>query len=98
MGWPGLWKEVSEICKEVGIPDVNEVWVSKYEIKKSIFRHHLNVLTEQIQDPDKYKKMKEVQYDDFTDEQPYMHEKSLAVGRTAFKIRCQMLPGIPGNF
>ena len=31
-------------------------------------------------------------------EQPYMHEKSISVGRTAFKIRCHMIQDIPGNF
>ena len=38
--WPGLGEEVSEICREIGIPDVNEVLVLKSEIKKAIHQHH----------------------------------------------------------
>ena len=36
MGWPGLWQEVKDICKEIGILDVNEEPVSKAEIKNAI--------------------------------------------------------------
>ena len=39
-GWPGLGKEVAEICEEIGIPDVNYVKVSKHDIKKNIFDNH----------------------------------------------------------
>ena len=35
-GWPGLWVEVRDICKELGIPDMNEVAVSKVTIKNAI--------------------------------------------------------------
>ena len=24
-GWPGLWREVSQICEQLGIPDINDV-------------------------------------------------------------------------
>ena len=36
--------------------------------------------------------------DIFSVEQPYMLEKSISAGRTAFKIRCHMIQDIPGNF
>ena len=39
-GWPGLSKEVSKICADIGIPDVNHKYVPKKEIKQAIFRHH----------------------------------------------------------
>ena len=35
-GWPGLGEEVTEICKTIGIPDVNDVDVCKSFIKKAI--------------------------------------------------------------
>ena len=39
-GWPGLGKEVSEICKAINIPDVNNEGVQKAAVKKAIFNHH----------------------------------------------------------
>ena len=93
MGWPGLWAEVKDICKEVGIEDVNEVFVSSVEIKKAIFDHHLKFMKENMS-----KKLSDIQFDDFSVEQPYMNEKSVEVGRMAFKIRSKMVEDIPANF
>jgi hypothetical protein len=39
-GWPGLGQEVSEICQEVGLPDINNVRVPKSVVKKAIWDHH----------------------------------------------------------
>jgi hypothetical protein len=39
-GWPGLSKDISKICADIGIPDVNHEYVPKKEIKQAIFRHH----------------------------------------------------------
>ena len=39
-GWPGLGKEVSEICQVVGLPDINNVMVPKSVVKKAIWEHH----------------------------------------------------------
>ena len=61
-------------------------------------RDSLNAMKDEIENPEKNKKLKDIQYDDFSIEQPYMNEKSVFIGRMAFKIRCKMLPGIPGNF
>ena len=38
--WPGLGKEVSEICRNIGLPDVNDVEVSKSYVNEVIFNHH----------------------------------------------------------
>ena len=38
------------------------------------------------------------QNDDFRNVQGYMKEKSIEKSRTAFKIRCEMIPEIKGNF
>ena len=38
-GWPGLGKEVSEICKAINIPDVNNEGVPKAAVKEMIFNH-----------------------------------------------------------
>ena len=44
------------------------------------------------------KKLDDIKFDNFSNEQPYMNEKSVEVGRMAFKIRCKMVEDIPGNF
>ena len=93
MGWPGLWAEVKEICDEIGIEDVNEVFVPSVEIKKAIFDHHLKFMRENMS-----KKLDDIKFDDFSVEQPYMNAKSIEVGRMAFKIRSKMVEDIPGNF
>ena len=93
MGWPGLWAEVKEICNEIGILNVNEEFVSSEEIKRAIFNHHLDYMRENMS-----KKLDNIKFDDFTNEQPYMNEKSIEVGRMAFKIRCNMVEDIPANF
>ena len=38
--WPGLGKEVSQICSEIGIPDVNDVLVTKADVKQAKWEHH----------------------------------------------------------
>ena len=35
--WPGLAKEVKEICEEIGIKNINEEDVSKEEVDDGIF-------------------------------------------------------------
>ena len=44
------------------------------------------------------KKLDPVNKEDFLEVQEYFTDKSLENGRTAFKIRTQMLEDIPGNF
>ena len=44
MGWPGLSQEVTEICNNIGIGDVNYEFISKDEIKDSILHHHHETL------------------------------------------------------
>ena len=95
-GWPGLGKEVSEICKTVGIPDVNEILVSKSDVKTAIFNHHYQDMKKEMEE--KYKKMNDVKDDDFSEVQDYFKEKSVETARMAFRVRCQMVKDIPGNF
>ena len=39
-GLPGRGEEVTDICKEIGIPNVNVVNVEKHDIKDAIWNHH----------------------------------------------------------
>ena len=36
-GWPGLYQEVREICKQVGLKDITKYNISKSQIKEAIF-------------------------------------------------------------
>ena len=38
--WPGLSKEVKEICSEIDIPDLNDTDMAVTDIKKAIINHH----------------------------------------------------------
>ena len=91
-GWPGLGQEVSAICKELGIADVNEQMVSKCDVKKAIFENHYNEMVEKVK---KQTKLEDIKEDDFRELQPYFDDKSVDNGRMAFRIRSQMVKDIP---
>ena len=95
-GWPGLGEEVTEICKEIGIPDLNEVNVSKVTIKNAIFEHHYQSLKEEIVKSSG--KLEPIKDEDFRTVQDYFSDKSVESVRMGFKVRSQMVPEIPGNF
>ena len=87
-GWPGLATEVKEICKQIGISDVNKNSVQKDKIKEAVFYHHYKDLKEQM---NKYKKLEGIKHQDFTVMQTYMKEKSVDKCRTKFRLRTEML-------
>ena len=94
-GWPGLGKEVTDICKEINIPDVNNEAVAKTIVKEAIFNHHYEAMKKEM---DGMTKLEPIKNDDFRQAQEYFKNKSIENGRMAFRIRSQMLDGIPGNF
>jgi hypothetical protein len=94
-GWPGLGSEVAKICKEIGLPDLNENNLSKSTIKKAIADHHYKDVMEELK---KSNKLEHVKHEEFHEVQEYFHEKSVEKGRMAFKIRSHMVSDIPGSF
>ena len=93
--WPGLSREVADICEQLNIPDIRHQDIKDGCFKKAIFEHHYLELKEKIAGS---KKMEKHQNDDFRNVQGYMMEKSIEKSRIAFKIRCEMIPEIKGNF
>ena len=93
--WPGLGQEVTEICEQIGIPDVNSVVVDKDEVKNAIFEHHYHEMVEEVKSK---KKLENIKEDDFREVQQYFGDKSVENTRMGFMIRTQMVPKIPGNF
>ena len=94
-GWPGLGKEVTEICQQLRIPDVNNNCMTKAAVRKAIFDHHYSDLKKELEGS---QKLEEVRNENFTEVQEYFKDKSIENTRMAFKIRCKMVPDIPGNF
>ena len=64
-------------------------------IKKAILEHHDRNMLEEIA---KSKKMMKHKSEDFSQVQEYMHGKVLSNCRMAFRIRCEMVNEIKGNF
>ena len=93
-GWPGLGEEVTQICREINIPDVNNVWVTKEEIKNAIKNHHYQDMKKELDDS---KKLMDIKDEDFSEVQDYFREKSVWKTRMAFKVRTKMLTEIPAN-
>ena len=94
-GWPGLSSEVSAICCEIGIPDVNQNCVPYRTIKEAIYNHHY---ADMIKALESSTKLESIKHEDFRQPQSYMHDKSIYTGRLAFRIRSQMVDEIPENF
>ena len=93
-GWPGLGEEVSQICKEIDLPDVNNVWVTKEEIQIAVRNHHYKDMKKELRDS---KKLMDIKEEDFFEVQDYFKEKSIGNTRMAFKVRTKMLTEIPAN-
>ena len=94
-GWHGLGKEVSQICREIDIPDVNNVCVTKEEIKNAIWNHHYLDIKKELADS---KKLMDIKEENFSEVQDYFKEKSVGNTRMAFKVRTKMVSEIPANF
>ena len=93
--WPGLGREVRQICKQIHIQDLNKYNVRKSEIKDAILRSHYQDMMGRFEGS---KKLQNIRYDDFTEIQPYFQDKSIENARLKFRIRSQMVDKIPGNF
>ena len=93
--FPGLASEVCQICKEIGISDLNKEYVSIKTIKEAIIAHHDADMKVELS---KSKKLENIKDDNFSEPQRYMQGKSVQLGRLSFKIRVQMLENIPANF
>ena len=64
-------------------------------MNNAVFNHHYKEMKEEIM---KMNKLDPIKHEDFREAQKYFQDKSIENGRTAFKVRSQMLENIPGNF
>ena len=93
--WPGLAKEVKEICEEIGVKNINEEDVSKEEVDDGIFYHNYKEMKLEICG---YKKLEAIKNDDFTELPEYMNDKSLENSRMSFRIKSSLVNRIKMNF
>ena len=82
--WPGLSSEVTSICEEIDIPDINYNDIPADHIKKAILKHHDEQMIDEVSN---LKKMKKHRNDDFSQPQNYMLGKVVTNCRMAFRIR-----------
>ena len=47
-GWPGITKEVQDICRDIGLPDATLKYISRKEIKEAMCYHHLGILKKEM--------------------------------------------------
>ena len=69
-GWPGLGKDVSDICKTIDIPDVNETLVPKSVVKTAIFNHRYKEIKTEI---DSMNKLEPIRTEDFREHTEIFH-------------------------
>ena len=94
-GWPGLGKEVADICREIQIPNINKLKVSKTVIQKAVEKSHWEDMMSQF---DHSSKLQDIKNYDLKNIQPYFNDKNIENSRIKFKIRTKMLEKVPGNF
>ena len=79
--WPGLSREVEDICDQLDIPDINKTEMSSIDIKRAILEHHDRQVFEDVS---KSKKMMQHKNDNFCKAQSYMEGKSVINCHMAF--------------
>ena len=86
--WPGLNREVKEICENIGVKNINEEDVSKEEVEEGIYYHDYKELKIEVSG---YKKLEAIKND-------YMNDKNIENSRMAFRIKSGMVNKIKVNF
>ena len=86
--WPGLSGELREICKAVGLEDINQKEIKKEAREEAIFFHNYEEMKQDLQ---RYKKLEDIKDDDFTKMPDNMKDKSLENARMSFRIKSKMM-------
>ena len=88
MGWPGLIKEVQDICKTVGLEDVTQKYLYRQEVKEYIEYYDMKLAKIEMAP---LEKCAVIRNRDCRSVQPYMYEKSLEQSRLEFAWETIML-------
>ena len=87
--WPGLAREVAEICLQIGLPDANVVTIAKAQVDKAIKEY--NKVEIRAVMSSNYTKLDELVEVEDGCVKEYMKMKNLAESRMMFRIRTKML-------
>ena len=102
--FPGLVGECQNLIRKYSLPDITSVqniptknqW--KKLVKANVMKYFESEIRNEIKDPKKYKKLKEIDVENESLEaKPYLSELNLSQARTKFKLRSRMLE-IKNNF
>ena len=88
MGWPGLIKEVKEICCTVGLPDVTMQYICREEVLENIRYYDMKMAKTKMAP---LEKCRVIRNRDCRHVQPYMFQKSLAQSRMEFLWETDMI-------
>ena len=88
-GWPGLSREVAEICLQIGLPDANVVTIAKAQVDKAIKEYNKGEIRAVMSS--NYTKLDELVEVEDGCVKEYMKMKNLAESRMMFRIRTKML-------
>ena len=81
MGWPGIMKEVQDICKTVGLEDVTKKYLGRQKILEYIQFYDMKIAKEKMLPLEKCKWIRDR---DCRFVRPYMFKKSLLQSRMEF--------------
>ena len=87
-GWPGLTKEVQEICCTLGLPDVTQHYLSRNQVVECIECYSMKIAKDEMVGKEKYR---HILNQDFRKMQQYMHNKSLFYSRIEFLWQTDMI-------
>ena len=88
MGWPGIMKEVKEICRAVGLEDVTIKYIHRDKVKEYIQYFDMKCAKEKMEP---LEKCRLIRREDCRFVKSYMFEKSLEQSRLEFIWQTQML-------
>ena len=88
MGWPGLVKEVKEICSTVGLSDVTQKYLYRKVVVEYVQYNDMKCAKEKME---ALEKCRVVRSRDCRHVQPYMFQKSLEQSRLQFLWDTQMI-------
>jgi hypothetical protein len=88
MGWPGIMKEVKEICRAVGLEDVTIKYLHREKVKEYMQYFDMKCAKEKMKSLDKCSMIRNK---DCRFVQAYMFEKSLEQSRLEFIWQTQMI-------
>ena len=81
MGWPGLTKEVQEICKTVGLRDVTQKYLNREEVIEYIQYYDMKCAKDKMAP---LEKCRVIRNRDCRFVRPYMYQESLEQSRLEF--------------